>query len=268
MATRQMIDVGRQIRYNRIVNPETGRTVMVPLDHGIILGPLAGIENPTVTVRHVVAGGANAVIFNAGLALSIYREYMNRCGAIFNLTNIITDESELTLISSVENAVRSGAEGVSVQVQIGSPHERDMLNNVRLVADECSRWSMPLLLMMYPTQDLLEEKGTDAELLAARAGAELGADIVKVSYTGDRDSFKALVDACPVPVVIAGGPKKETLFEVLTMVKNAIDCGAVGVALGRNIWQSPDPARMTAALVDIVHHGKTISELHLPKDWL
>ncbi len=265
--TAQMIDVGKQVRYNRIVNPETGRTVIVPLDHGIILGPIAGIENPSETVRKVVAGGANAVIFNTGLAPSIYGAYMNRCGAICNLINSITGASELTLISSVESALRCGADAVSVQVLVGSPHERHMLNNARIVADECARWSMPLLAMMYPTEEALAKMGTEVELLAARAGAELGADIVKVSYTGDQDSFQALVDACPRPVVIAGGPKKETIRAALEMVEDAIACGAAGVALGRNIWQSPDPVRMTAALVDIVQHGKTVAELQLPDEW-
>ncbi len=92
--------------------------------------------------------------------------------------------------------------------------------------------------------------------------------IVKVSYTGDQDSFKALVDACPRPVVVAGGPKKETVRAVLEMVEDAIDCGAAGVALGRNIWQNSDPAKMTAALVDIIHHRKTVAELQLPIEWL
>ena len=86
MGPKPRIDVGKEIRYSRIVNSQTGKTVMVPLDHGIVLGPLAGIENPAETVRQVVAGEADAVIFNAGLAPSIYAEYMNRCGAIFNLT--------------------------------------------------------------------------------------------------------------------------------------------------------------------------------------
>ena len=92
--TAQIIDVGKQIRYNRIVSPETGKTVIVPLDHGIILGPVAGIEDPSETVRKVVAGGASAVIFNTGLAPSIYSAYMNRCGAICNLINSITAASE------------------------------------------------------------------------------------------------------------------------------------------------------------------------------
>ena len=190
--TPQMIDVGKQVRFNRIVNPETGRTVIVPLDHGIILGPVAGIEDPAETVRKVVAGGASAVIFNTGLAPSIFHAYMNRCGAICNLINSITAANELTLISSVESAIRCGADAVSVQVLVGSPHERHMLNNARIVAGECARWSMPLLAMMYPTEEALAEMGTEVELLAARAGAELGADIVKVSYTGDPGLFQGV----------------------------------------------------------------------------
>ena len=261
MPARTMIDVGKQVRYNRIVRPDTGRTVMIPLDHGIIFGPTAGIEDPAGTVGRVVEGGADAVIFNAGMAAALYHEYSNRCGAVFNLTNTITAEDDLTLVSSVGYALRGGADAVSVQVQLGAARELEMVNSVRIVADECARWGMPLLAMMYPTDDFLAKKGTDAHLLAARAGAELGVDVVKTSYTGDRDSFRALVSGCPVPVVVAGGPKKDTTGEVLEMVKDAIDCGAIGVALGRNVWQSPDPAQMTAALVDIVHHGKAVSEL-------
>lgn len=269
MSTKQMIDVGKQLRYNRIVSPETGKTVIVPMDHGIISGPIAGVEDPAATVRKVVKGGANAVIFNAGLAPCVYQEYMNRAGALFNLTNMCTDRTDHTLISSVEYAVRNAADGVTVQILVGSPNEEHMLNNLRIAADECSRWGMPLLAMMYYDGAKLKEKGyAEAFAHAARAGAELGADIVKTVYTGDHDSFKRLVDACPVPVVIAGGPKRDTLREALEMVRDAIDCGAIGIAMGRNIWQSPDPTAMTAALADIIHRGKSVDELDLPEGWV
>ena len=263
MKKERTVDVGKKVRYDRIVNPRTGRTVMIPLDHGIILGPLAGIEDPGETVRQVVAGGADAVIFNAGMAGTLYPEYGNRCGSIFNLINIITGENDLTLISSVQYALSQAADAISVQVMVGSPHERHMLNNFCRVAEECQRWSLPLLAMMYPTEQLLAQRGAEAELLAARAGAELGADIVKTSYTGDPRTFEKLVAACPVPVVVAGGPKKGTTREMLAMVKEAVDCGAAGVALGRNVWQSSDPTRTTRALVDIIHHGKDLNDLDL-----
>ena len=184
MTQQRIQNVGKEIRYNRIVNPETGKMVLIPLDHGVIMGPLSGIEDPTQTVAQVVAGGANGVIINAGIAHSVYQAYMNRCGAVLNLTNIITSDNDLTLISTVEYALQQGADAISVQVMVGSKHERHMLENVRIVADQCSRWGLPLLAMMYPTDELLQERGHEVELLAARAGAELGADIVKTSYTG------------------------------------------------------------------------------------
>ena len=257
------VDVGKTVRYNRIVNPETGKTVLIPLDHGILMGPIAGLGDPAETVRRVVAGGANGVVFNAGLAATLYKEYVNRCGAIFNVTNAVSDGNDLTLISSVDHAVRNGADAISVQVMVGSPQERAMVNNAGRVADECARWGMPLLAMLYPTDEALADQGNAVELRAARAGAELGADIVKTSYTGDHDSFQALIDACPVPLVVAGGPQKDTLREFLEMVEDAMACGAAGVALGRNVWQSADPTSTTQALVDIVHHGKSVQELDL-----
>ena len=109
MSTERTTDVGKKIRYDRIVNPGTGKTVMIPLDHGVILGPVAGIEDPGDTVRQVVTGGADAVILNAGMAGNLYPEYGNRCGSILNLSNIITGENDLTLIGSVEYALKQAA---------------------------------------------------------------------------------------------------------------------------------------------------------------
>jgi len=261
MPSRTMIDVGKQVRLNRILNPATGNMVMIPMDHGVILGPICGIVDPADTVDKVIEGGADAVAFNAGMAASLYTRYMNRCGTVFQLTNAITDEDDLTLIASVEYALRHGADAISIQVILGSKHERQMLDDARGVADACSRWGLPLLMMMYPTDKLLEQLGPEAVLRAARAGAELGADIVKTSYPGDRDTFQRLVDACPVPVVVAGGPQKETVSEVLQMIEDAMSCGAIGIALGRNVWQSADPTRMVASIVELVHQGKKVSEL-------
>ncbi len=254
-------NVGKEVRINRIINPDTGKMVIIPLDHGIILGPMEGIEDPRHTVKQVVTGGADSILFNASLAGWIYPEYLNKCGSIFNLTNIITSDNDLTLINSVDFAVRHAADAVSVQVMIGSPHERHMLNNFRIISEECSEWNVPLLAMMYPTEDLVSKMGAEAHLLAARAGAEMGADIVKTSYTGDRESFSKLVECCPAPVVVAGGPKTGASIDTLSMVRDAMDCGAAGVALGRNVWQHNDITAMTEALVQVVHENAQVSDL-------
>ena len=117
---------------------------------------------------------------------------------------------------------------------------------------------MPLIAMMYPRgKKITSEHSAEVVKLAARAGAELGADIIKTNYTGNPDTFKEVVDGCPVPVVIAGGPMVETDRELLEMVKNSVDVGGAGVAIGRNIFQAPSPRKTTMAIAGIVHeqHG-------------
>jgi fructose-bisphosphate aldolase/2-amino-3,7-dideoxy-D-threo-hept-6-ulosonate synthase len=261
MPIKTVIDVGKQVRLNRIINPTTGNMIMVPMDHGIILGAVQGIADIADTFDKVVAGGADSIAFNAGMSASLYTRYSNRCGTVFQLTNAISDDDDLTLIASVEYALRQGADAVSIQVIVGSKHERRMLDDARAVVEQSNRWGIPLMTMMYPSESFYSQHGARAIQRSARAGAELGADIVKTSYSGDHDSFQELVDSCPVPVVVAGGAKKDTVVEVLEMIEDAIACGACGIALGRNIWQSSDPQRMVESIVEIVHHGKKASEL-------
>lgn len=120
---------------------------------------------------------------------------------------------------------------------------------------------MPLLAMMYPRGRKIEdEHRADYIAHVARVGAELGADVVKTSYTGDPDSFREVVEGCPVPVVIAGGPRTDTEAEFLQMVADAIGAGGRGVAIGRNVFQHQDPTLITRRISSIVHHGATVEE--------
>jgi fructose-bisphosphate aldolase/2-amino-3,7-dideoxy-D-threo-hept-6-ulosonate synthase len=129
------------------------------------------------------------------------------------------------------------------------------------VSRQCIRWGMPLVAMMYPRgKKVKSEYDVEAVKLASRIGAELGADIVKTNYTGDIDSFREVVDGCPAPIVIAGGPKAETQQEVLQMVWEAIQAGSAGVSIGRNIFQAPNPTKMVRAIYRIVHEGWEVAE--------
>jgi fructose-bisphosphate aldolase/2-amino-3,7-dideoxy-D-threo-hept-6-ulosonate synthase len=122
-------------------------------------------------------------------------------------------------------------------------------------------WGMPLLAMMYPRgKKISSEHDVNVVKLAARAGAELGADIVKTNYTGDPDSFKEVVKGCPVPVVIAGGPKMDTDRDVLEMVEGAIEAGGAGTSIGRNIFQHKNPSKMVRAISKIVHENSDADE--------
>jgi DhnA family fructose-bisphosphate aldolase class Ia len=256
----QKEDVGRQIRLNRIVNPKSGKMLIVPLDHGIV-GTVKGIENPSATISKIVAGGADAVIFNIGLASSVFKSYMGKCGAILNLTNCVVDKSQQTLLASVEQAIRLGADVVSVQITLGSTGEVQMVKNFQNVYDDCFRFGIPVLLMSYFNQDAAGEKSwVDCITHTARMGAELGADIVKISYTGEKDSFAKVISASPIPVVAAGGLKKDDVNETLQMVRDVIDAGGSGIAMGRNIWQYENPEKLVRALAMIIHENATVSE--------
>jgi fructose-bisphosphate aldolase/2-amino-3,7-dideoxy-D-threo-hept-6-ulosonate synthase len=155
--------------------------------------------------------------------------------------------------------VRLGADGVSVHINVGAPDEDKMLTKLGKVSDECEIYGMPLLAMMYPRgPKILNEHAFDVVAHAARLGAELGADIIKTNYTGDIDSFRAVVECCPVPVVIAGGPKAKTAQDTLQTTFEAIKAGGAGLSIGRNIFQHEDPALMVKALSAIVHQGASV----------
>ncbi|TDA25661.1 MAG: fructose-bisphosphate aldolase, partial [Archaeoglobi archaeon] len=126
------------------------------------------------------------------------------------------------------------------------------------ISKACQEWGMPLLAMMYPRGEKINQFDPKAVALAARVGAELGADIVKTNFTGDVESFRKVVEGCPVPVVIAGGPKMSSVEELLQMVRMAMDAGASGVAIGRNIFQAENPTKMTRAIAMIVHENADV----------
>ena len=134
-----------------------------------------------------------------------------------------------------------------------------MIEDLGLIADECTELNMPLLAMMYPRGENIPNP-FDPKVVAhvARIGAELGADIVKTLYTGDSDSFRSVVDGCPVPVVIAGGPQVSNDKELLDMVKGAIDAGAAGVSMGRNIFQHSNPEKITKAISNIIFDNSSV----------
>jgi fructose-bisphosphate aldolase/2-amino-3,7-dideoxy-D-threo-hept-6-ulosonate synthase len=166
------------------------------------------------------------------------------------------DPNNKVMVCSVEEALKMGADAVSVHINIGSETESDQLQALSQTARSCTEWGMPLLAMMYPRGKAIKNPhDSEVVALAARAGAELGADIVKTNYTGDPDSFKTVVKGCPVPVIIAGGPKMKSDLDVLETVEGAMGAGAKGVAIGRNVFQHESPTKITRAIARIVHEG-------------
>lgn len=255
--------IGKQIRMERIINRKTRKTVIIPMDHGVTIGPVKGLIDMGKTVDLVAMGGANAVIGHMGLVLHGHRGYGRDIGLILHLsasTCLGPDPNNKVLVNSVESAIKMGADGVSIHINIGAADEASMLEDLGEVSQQCIEWGMPLLAMMYARgDDIDDEKDVEAIKIAARVGAELGADIIKTVYTGDPESFAQVVEGCPVPVVIAGGSKLGDL-ETLKMVQGAMEAGANGLSIGRNAFQHEHPDRLVKASSAIVHEGITAEE--------
>lgn len=250
---------GMKTRYDRIVNPQTGKTVLLPFDHGLPFGPLPGITDPRQTVRWAAEGGANAIIFNQGLTNSLYPEYNTRIATIHMLTNSCTLE-HAALFGSVVRAVKWAADAVAVEILVGAETERQMIEQVGPVLDACEEWNMPSLFMMYPTERFSEQVGkVEAIRRAARAGAELGATIVKTAWPGSKADLAGVVESCPAPLVIAGGSQK-SLKATFQLAHDIMEAGATGLAMGRNLWGAENPVRMIRAISAVVHQNAGVAD--------
>ncbi len=259
-----MTILGKKIRMERIINRNTGKTVIVPMDHGISVGPIDGLEDMKSAIQKVAEGGANATVIHKGLVGEGHREKGRDIGLIIHLsasTNLSPYPNAKTLVCSVEEAIKLGADAVSIHVNLGNGGEKEMLNDFGRVSYEARTWGMPLLAMIYPRGEKIKDE-YDVKVVkhAARVGNEMGADIVKVSYTGSAETFKEVVSGCSIPVVIAGGPKMNSDREILEMVKGSIDAGGSGVSIGRNVFQHRDPARMVKAISAIVNDGSSVED--------
>ena len=254
------MESGKKRRLKRIFRDDN-RTVIVPMDHGVTIGPVKGLANMQNIINKLLLGDVDAVVINRGIAK---RVDTGNAGLIVHLSGIsihCPDPDNKVQICSVSDAVRLGADAVSVHVNVGAKQEARMLSILGKVACECDNYGIPLLAMMYPRgPNIKDSHGVDIVAHAARLGAELGADIIKTNYTGDIESFKKVVSSCPVPVIVAGGPKVDTSRDILQMVKDSINAGGGGVSIGRNVFQYEDPTKIIKAFSTIVHNKGSVSE--------
>jgi class I fructose-bisphosphate aldolase len=259
------LGIGKKVRLERIINRDTGKTVIVPMDHGVSSGPIDGLINIKETVQKVAEGGANAIILHKGLVEQGHRGKGRDVGLIVHMsasTDLSLRKNDKVLVCSVEEAIKLGADGVSIHVNIGAEDEKQMLKDFGEVSKVCLEWQMPLLAMLYYRGPEVKNPFDPVAIAhIARLGAELGADIVKVPYTGDPDSFRKVVEGCPVPVVIAGGPKVNSDKELLQMVYDAVVvAGCAGLSIGRNVFQHRDVKKITEVLAKIVHEKISVDE--------
>ena len=254
------MESGKKRRLQRIFRNDN-RTVIVPMDHGVTVGPIFGLVNMQNVIDKLLLGGVDAIVINRGITKNVDTGNVGLIVHLSGITVHCSDPNNKVQICSVADAVRLGADAVSVHVNVGAKEEAQMLSTMGKVACECDDFGIPLLAMMYPRgPKITDSHAVELVAHAARLGAELGADIIKTNYTGDTQSFKQVVDCCPVPVIIAGGPKSETSRDVLQMVKDCVTAGGAGLSIGRNVFQHPDPAKMVKALSILVHNDASVSE--------
>jgi class I fructose-bisphosphate aldolase len=199
-----------------------------------------------------------------GLVRCGHRKRGKDMGLIVHLsasTSLSPMANTKALVGTVEEAITLGADAVSVHVNLGDDNERDMLGDLGRISTSCAEWGMPLLAMVYARGPKISN-GYDPRLIAhcARVGVELGADIVKVPYTGDPDSFAEVVQTCCVPVVIAGGERMESTAEFLQIVQDSLRAGGAGVSVGRNVFQHPRRTDLVRAIRALVHEDCTIAQ--------
>jgi len=249
--------IGKEIRLERIMDRNTGRAVIIPMDHGFTMGQIEGLRNMTGIVSEVSEAGANAIVLHKGMVKGGHRKRGKDIGLIVHLsasTSMNPDPNDKVLVCTVEEAVALGADAVSIHINLGAPNESRMIESAGAVVRDCNRWGMPLLIMIYPRGKGIDPTSPQAIGHCVRVAEELGADLIKTTYTGDPATFRQITEACSVPVMIAGGEKGGDL-ETLTTIRDAIGAGAAGVCMGRNAFQREDPGRFIGSICRVVHEG-------------
>ena len=244
-------DWGMQHRLAQIFRPESGRTVMLAIDHGYFQGPTTGLERVDLSIVPLVPQ-ADALMLTRGMLRTVVPASMQQ-GIVIRASggpSILRELSNEQLAMDVDDAVRLGVSAMAVQVYVGAEFETQTVHNMTRLVDEGYRRGVPVLGVTAVGKELVR----DARYLglATRMCAELGAQVVKTYYCDE--GFEKVTAGCPVPIVMAGG-KKLSEMDALTMAWRAIDGGASGVDMGRNIFQSDSPAAMLEAVRSVVHEG-------------
>lgn len=249
-------------RINHILRPDK-KTFIMAMDHGSNFNVLPALKNPGKIIREVAEAGVDAFLSTVGMADKFADDFLGK-GIILRIdggVSFLGDHSKpLQTVVTAEDAVRLGADAVITMGFPGSKFESDILSSLTRNILSAHKWNMPVVAEALPRGF---EGGADSRtpaniMFACRQSAELGADMVKTEYTGDQQSFKELTESVYVPVVILGGSKKVPERQLLQEIKDAMEAGGAGVAMGRNIWGNENPVRYAAAIAKLIHENCSV----------
>lgn len=252
-------------RLNNIFK-EDGKSVVLAMDHGNGLNVLPELNNTSEVLTKCVEGGIDAILTTYGIATTFQKELKN-IGLILRAdggTSYLakTYDKSMEVIYSIEDAIRIGADAVLCMGFPGANNEDVTLKGVVKLVSEATQWNFVVGAEMLPRGFDRDDDARTPENIASacRIGAELGADFIKTEYTGDVESFKKVIEGCYKPVLVLGGGKTKSEKDLLQMIKDAMEAGAKGVIIGRNIWRHKTPDKLVKAIVSIVHEGKEVEE--------
>ena len=252
------MDWGMQNRLARLIQAD-GKALFLPIDHGYFQGPTRMLEKPGETIKPLWKY-ADALMMTRGVLRSCIDPAMPKpvIMRVSGATTVVGEDlANENLVTSIEEILRVNATAVSMSVFVGSKYEHESLSNLAKLVDMCEDYGIPVMAVTAVGREL-EKREARYLALCCRVAAEIGARVVKTYYCAD--NFEKVVDGCPVPVVIAGGPKAETQREVFDFVYDGLQKGAIGVNLGRNIWQTEHPVAAIRAIRAIIHDAYTPEE--------
>jgi len=260
-----MSGLGKAVRLQRLRNAESGHILTVALDHAPSYGLLKGLEDIGGVLERIATAGPDAVMLMKGAAERCFPPYAGRIALILKCSTLSPyHPDDDVAVSSVEDAVRLGADAIAMAVTIGSTQQTKLLANLAALVREAERAGMPVIAHAYPSGALVppaERFSLERVSYAARLVMELGVDIVKTFYTGSSETFAEVVDrVAPALVVAAGGPRLEAEAEAVRMAHDVMQARAAGITFGRNIWQSEDIGRMVRALKLVVHGNRSVEQ--------
>jgi fructose-bisphosphate aldolase, class I len=253
------MNIGKLVRLNRLFSHPSGRLCSIAVDHfiGYAHGLPAGLREIVPTLAAIVDGQPDAVTMHKGIAAAAWGPHAGRVPLIVQSTIARPDDTACEQIATPEDAIRLGADAFAVAAFVRGGTEAAHLRTVADCVREANRFEIPVICHIYPrnTSDLTISFSPEDIAWAVRCAVETGADVVKVPYCGDVQAFGEIVDACPVPVVAAGGPQTETLGAALAMIAEVVRSGARGATIGRNAWGFGHVTAAVRAFKAVIHQG-------------